>query len=111
MKKKIILMALIGLLITLDSCAQNTKNKENMNKNYIEKVKNIYKEVRKYEYNPIYQLKVNSNLCTYEIYINDMLVDYSFTTGRTAGEQNIDIPQYILKRDCNLSGFECILMR
>ncbi|MDW8850051.1 hypothetical protein SD960_08110 [Flavobacterium sp. MMLR14_040] len=62
-----------------------------------EQYKSISKEVKKYDYNPTYQLKVNTNLCTYEIYINDMLVDFSFTTGRTAGEQNIDIPQYILK--------------
>lgn len=100
------LMFFSVILLLEDCSAQNTKNKENMNTNYIEKVKNIYKEVRKYEYNPIYQLKVNSNLCTYEIYINDMLVDYSFTTGRTAGEQNIDIPQYILK-----SGLQSIRFR
>ena len=65
--------------------------------NYVEKIKNIYKEVKRYDYNPTYQLKVNANLCTYEIYVNDVLVDFSFTTGQTAGEQNIDIPQYILK--------------
>lgn len=106
MKKKIILLGLLGLLISLDSCAQKTKNNENMNTNYIEKIKNIYKEVIKYDYNPIYQLKVNANLCTYEVYINDMLVSYSFTTGRTAGEQNIDIPQYILK-----SGLQSIRLK
>lgn len=106
MNKKIILIGFMGLLMSLSSCAQNTKNKKNMNTNYIEKVKNIYKEVKKYEYNPTYQLKVNSNLCTYEIYINEMLVDYSFTTGRSAGEQNIDIPQYILK-----SGIQSIELK
>ncbi|MDW8850050.1 hypothetical protein SD960_08105 [Flavobacterium sp. MMLR14_040] len=68
-----------------------------MSTEYITKVRNIYKDIKKYDYNPTYQLKVNTNLCTYEIYINDILVDFSFTTGRTAGEQNIDIPEYILK--------------
>lgn len=68
-----------------------------MSAEYITKVRNIYKDIKKYDYNPTYQLKVNTNLCTYEIYINNILVDYDFTTGRTAGEQNIDIPEYILK--------------
>jgi hypothetical protein len=77
-----VLMVLPAILLLQNSCAQNTKNKENMGTEYRDKIKNIYKEVKKYEYNPTYQLKVNSNLCTYEIYINEMLVDYSFTTGR-----------------------------
>jgi len=85
------------VLVTLGSCAQNTKNQENRSTEYRDKIKNIYKEVKTYDYNPTYQLKVNTNLCTYEAYINDILVDFSFTPGRTAGEQNMDIPQYILK--------------
>jgi hypothetical protein len=84
-------------LLTLGSFAQNTKNKENGSTEYRDKIKNIYKEVKRYDYNPTYQLKVNTNLCTYEAYVNDILVDFSFTAGRTAGEQNIDIPQFILK--------------
>jgi hypothetical protein len=90
-----VFMILPAVLLLQVSCAQNTKNLKNMITK--EQYNNISKDVKKYDYNPTYQLKVNTNLCTYEIYINDMLVDYSFTTGRTAGEQNIDIPQYILK--------------
>jgi len=97
MSKKIILLGLTSLLLTLTSCAQTTKKQENMSTEYRDKIKNIYKEVKTYDYNPTYQLKVNTNLCTYEAYINDILVDFSFTPGRTAGEQNMDIPQYILK--------------
>ncbi|KQB40372.1 hypothetical protein [Flavobacterium aquidurense] len=68
-----------------------------MSSEYRDKVKNIYKEVKRYDYNPTYQLAFDANLCTYELYINDLLVNFSFTPGRTAGEQNIDIPQFILK--------------
>ncbi|KQB40377.1 hypothetical protein [Flavobacterium aquidurense] len=97
MSKKIILLGLTSLLLTLTSCAQTTKKQENMSSEYRDKVKNIYKEVKKYDYNPTYQLAFDANLCTYELYINDVLVNFSFTPGRTAGEQNIDIPQFILK--------------
>jgi hypothetical protein len=84
-------------LLSLGSCAQNTKNQENRSAEYRDKIKNIYKEVKTYDYNPTYQLAFDANLCTYELYINDVLVNFSFTPGRTAGEQNIDIPQFILK--------------
>jgi hypothetical protein len=95
-KIKSLFLVFLGLL-ALSSCAQNTKNKENRNTEHRDKIKNIYKEVKRYDYNPTYQLKVNTNLCAYEAYVNDFLVDFSFTPGRTAGEQNIDIPQFILK--------------
>jgi hypothetical protein len=93
-KIKLLILVFLGLL-TLNSCAQTTKNKEKMISK--EQYNTISKEVKTYDYNPTYQLKVNTNLCTYEAYVNDILVDFSFTPGRTAGEQNIDIPQYILK--------------
>jgi len=83
--------------VTLGSCAQNTKNQENRSAEYRDKIKNIYKEVKTYDYNSSYQLKVNTNLCTYEAYINDIFVDFLFTPRRTAGEQNMDIPQLSLK--------------
>lgn len=76
------------------NCAQTSKKS---NKNYTEKIKNIYKEVKVYDYNPTYRLMINTVSCTYEIYVNGVLANYSFSTGRTAGEQSIDIPQYILK--------------
>ncbi len=85
-------------------CAQKTKKQENMITK--EKFNSISKEVKKFDYNPTYQLKVTNNLCTYEIFINDLLVDDFFTTGRSAGEQNIDIPQYILK-----SGIQSIRIK
>lgn len=66
----------------------------------------ISKSVKTYAYNPTYALRINWALCTYEIYVNDMLVDFSFATGRSTGEQNIDFPQYILK-----SGVQKIKVR
>jgi hypothetical protein len=95
-KIKLLFLMFLGLL-SLGSCAQTTKNKENRCTEYRNKIKNIYKEVKRYDYNPTYQLTFDANLCTYELYINDVLVNFSFTPGRTAGEQNIDIPQFILK--------------
>lgn len=95
LKLRIIYFFSIFFICSLICCSQKNKKQENMD--YIEKMQNIHKKVKKYDYNPIYQLKVNKNLCTYEIYVNDILVDYSFSIGQTAGEQSIDIPQYILK--------------
>lgn len=56
----------------------------------------ISKEVKSFDYNPTYQVRFTAADCSYEIYVNDMLASFSFTTGNTAGEQNVDIPQYIL---------------
>jgi hypothetical protein len=106
MKNRLIIVLVIVTLFSFNSCAQKSKKQENMKTEYIDKINNIYKEVKKYDYNPIYQLKVTNNLCTYEIFINGLLVDYSFGTGRSAGEQNIDIPQYILK-----SGLQSIKIK
>jgi hypothetical protein len=57
----------------------------------------ISKSIKTFKYNPTYALKIDWVWCTYEVYINNMLVNFSFETGRSAGEQNIDFPQYILK--------------
>jgi len=85
------------VLVTLGSCAQNTKNQENMSAEYRDKIKNIYKEVKTYNYNPTYQFKYDKFNCPMELYINDVLVFYLGSGGKSTGEQNIDIPQYILK--------------
>jgi hypothetical protein len=106
MNGKIVAMGLMGLLMTLNSCAQNTKNKENMGTEYRDKVKNIYKEVKTYEYNPIYQIRFEKFNCPMEFYVNDVLVLYLSDSGKTAGEQNIDVPQYILK-----SGMQSIRIK
>lgn len=58
---------------------------------------NISKAIKTFDYNPTFQVRFTAAFCTYEIYINDMLVKFSFITGNSAGEQAADIPQYILK--------------
>jgi len=68
-----------------------------MDTEYREKIKNIYKDVKTYNYNPIYQVRDEKFNCPMELYINDVLVFYLGSSGKSAGEQNIDIPQYILK--------------
>ncbi|PWK02102.1 hypothetical protein BC749_101162 [Flavobacterium araucananum] len=68
-----------------------------MGTEYITKVKNIYKEIKSYDYNPIYQVRYENYDCPMELYINDVLVVYLAGGGRTAGEQIIQVPQYILK--------------
>jgi len=83
--------------VTLGSCAQNTKSEENRSTEYRDKMKNIYKEVKTYDYNPTYQVRDEKFNCPMELYINDVLVFYLGSSGKSAGEQNVDIPQYILK--------------
>lgn len=83
------------LLIVSQSCSQTNKKSENMITK--EQYNSISKEVKTYEYNPSYYALVNNKNCTYEIYINDVLVDYSFSVGNAAGEQPIPISGYILK--------------
>jgi hypothetical protein len=85
------------MMMLQNSYAQDTKIPENMNTEYITKVKNIYKEVKKYDYNPIYQLRYEKFSCPLELYVNDVFVIYLSGSGKSAGEQHIEIPQYILK--------------
>ena len=86
-----------NVLLLQNSCAQVTKKPDTMDTEYREKIKNIYKDVKTYNYNPIYQVRDEKFNCPMELYINDVLVFYLGSSGKSAGEQNIDIPQYILK--------------
>jgi hypothetical protein len=68
--KKIIILTLI--LIANLSCAQ--KKNDSMGK---EKLLNLYKEVKMYDYNPRYWIDIQGTNCTYEILLNDMpIVSY-----------------------------------
>jgi hypothetical protein len=62
-----------------------------------EEYNSISKSVKTFSYNPTYFLRVSRISCTYEIFVNDMLVDFSFETGNSAGEQTAGFAQYILK--------------
>ena len=79
-------------------CSQGNNFKNNKEvKISKDQYNNISKTIKTYPYNPTYRLKINSVACTYEVYVNDMLADYDFNRGNSAGEQPIDIPQFILK--------------
>jgi len=101
---KTILLATI--LVTFNSCAQNKKKSENMSTEFRDKVKNNYKNVKSYDYNPVYQVRYDKFNCPMELYINDVLVVYLAGAGKSAGEQHVDIPQYILK-----SGIQTIKVK
>ncbi|MBC5837474.1 hypothetical protein [Flavobacterium muglaense] len=68
-----------------------------MSINYRDKIKNNYKNVKTYDYNPIYQIRFENYDCYLEFYINDVLVVYLGGKGKSAGEQTVQMPQYILK--------------
>jgi hypothetical protein len=100
-KINIFLITLI-LSVAQLSCGQSQKKDESTNNFKMKKVtkeeyNSISKSVKTYSHNPTYALRINRVSCTYEIYVNDMLVDFSFETGRSAGEQTAAFPQYILK--------------
>lgn len=92
-----ILLCTLSCITFLFSCAQTTKKQKNRSSEYINKIKNNYKNVKSYDYNPIYQVRYENYDCPMELYINDVLVVYLAGGGRSAGEQIVQIPDYILK--------------
>lgn len=88
-----------SILIFLTSCAQHTPEQHTAEQTppiTKEQYNSISKSIKTFDYNPTYQVRFTAKYCSYEIYVNDMLANFSFTTGNTAGEQHFDIPQYIL---------------
>lgn len=94
------------ILFLQNSCAQNQKKIENTSTEYRDKIKNNYKNVKSYDYNPIYQVRYENFNCPMELFINDVLVVSLFDNGKSAGEQIIQIPDYILK-----SGIQIIQVK
>lgn len=93
--KKIITLLYLG--ISLISCAQKEiKIEDIMNQDNVQKVANIYKEVKTYDYNPQYKLHITKAAnFSFEILINDFPVLYKYETGITTG--SIPINEAILK--------------
>ncbi len=89
-------IAIFLIAIVNTACGQNPSNSNAMNPVTKEQYNAISKEIKTFDYNPTYQVRFTAINCTYEIYVNDMLATFSFTTGNSAGEQHADIPQYIL---------------
>ncbi|OXA84590.1 hypothetical protein [Flavobacterium hercynium] len=86
-----------SLLFFLVSSYSQEKVEKIMSAEYKDKIKNNYKNVKSYDYNPIYQVRYENYNCPMELYVNDVLVVYLAGDGRSAGEQIVQVPQYILK--------------
>lgn len=92
-KYRIIAIFLSAIVNTACGQKANNRHQETVTK---EQYNAISKEIKTFDYNPTYQVRFLAVNCTYELYVNDMLANFSFTTGNSAGEQHVDIPQYIL---------------
>lgn len=88
------------LLSTIGACQQNkttnkvttTKSQEN---NMDQKMLDIYKQVKSYDYNPWYEIEFSQDACGYEILINDLPLHRYFMFGST-NEQRVQINDQIL---------------
>jgi hypothetical protein len=106
MKLKYKVFLFLSVMMMQNSYAQIAKKPENMTTEFRDKIKNNYKNVKAYDYNPTYQIRYDKFNCPIEFYINDILVFYLPDSGKSAGEQHIDIPEYILK-----SGLQTIKIK
>lgn len=84
-----------SILAALSSCGQDKPGQQTPVTRSV--YNSISQSVKTFDYNPTYQVLFTNVSCSYEIFVNDMLVTFSFSTGNSAGEQSADIPQYILK--------------
>lgn len=97
--KRIVNLTILFALFTLVSCGQEKDNPKKIVQSTVtrEQYNSISKSIKTFDYNPTYQFRFTSVFCSYEVYVNDILVTFSYTTASSAGEQSVDIPQYILK--------------
>ena len=104
--RKLIISSLL-LLFSLASCqkeqssATTIKSKEKMG----QKMLDIYKQVRIYNYSPLYEVEFSSDACGYEILINGVPLQRYLLFGGT-NEQRIPINDHILS-----SGKQEIIIR
>lgn len=104
--KKLIISSLV-LLSSLASCQQKqssgttTKSQVKMD----QKMLDIYKQVKTYDYNPLYEVEFSQDACGYEILINDVPLHRYLLFGST-NEQRIPINDHILT-----SGKQEIIIR
>ncbi|MEZ2442783.1 hypothetical protein AB6805_13760 [Chitinophaga sp. RCC_12] len=96
MNKKYTIPTFFLAAILNTACGQQ-ENNDQLKPVTKEQYNAISKEIKTFDYNPTYQIRFTRVHCTYEIYVNDMLANFSFTTGNSAGELQVDIPQYILE--------------
>lgn len=94
--RKLIVSSLV-LLSTLASCQQKQssgttiKSQIKMNQEMLD----IYKQVKTYDYNPLYEVEFSQDACGYEILINDVPLHRYLMFGST-NEQRLQINDHIL---------------
>lgn len=98
--RKLIISGLV-LLSSLGACqkkqpsaATTTFNSQDNNSD--QKMQDIYKQVKTYDYNPWYEIEFSQEACGYEILINDVPVHRYLLFG-SANEQRIQINDHIMK--------------
>ena len=81
------------LLLSLQSCSQKTMITQNPNITADNLVEEITKQVKSYNYEPIYQVDFEFGHCYIELYINDVLAYKNYGEG---GSSSFTINSYIL---------------
>lgn len=94
--RKLIISSLL-LMFSLASCQQKESSATTINskEKTDQKMLDIYKQVRTYNYNPLYEVEFTSDACGYEILINGVPLHRYLLAG-SANEQRIPINDHIL---------------
>ncbi|QDW21108.1 hypothetical protein [Flavobacterium sp. KBS0721] len=105
MRKQI--LSTLLLLFSLASCQQKQSSATTIktNQKMGQKMLDIYKQVKTYDYNPLYEVEFSQDACGYEILINGLPVHRYLMFG-SANEQRIPINDHILN-----SGKQEIVIR
>jgi hypothetical protein len=95
--RKLIISSLV-LLSSLGACQQKQSSGttiKSQDKNMDQKMLDIYKQVKTYDYNPWYEVEFSQDACGYEILINDVPLHRYLLFG-SANEQRIQVNDHIL---------------
>lgn len=91
------LLTLFYLGVSLSGCTQEVKKENIMREENVQKVANIYKEVKTYDYNPQYKLHISEAAnFSYEILVNGFPVHKNYKSGIVTG--SVPINEAILKK-------------
>ncbi|MGU3376547.1 hypothetical protein [Chryseobacterium sp. M5A1_1a] len=94
--EKLIVTSLL-LLSSLFACQQKETVAATMeNQAKEQKMLDIYRQVKTYDYNPLYEVEFSQDACGYEILINDVPLHRYFLLGST-NKQRIQINDHILR--------------
>lgn len=86
-----LILYLLTICITLNSCAQTSKEQDKNMDSIIDKyVEKIASQVKRYDYEPLYYIRINKNYCLVEVLVNDYPVhtDYQLSNYATPLEIN-----------------------